>query len=124
MRALMVQYVESWKSQNVVGVLDTLTEDCVITECYGPVYRGKSTIQQWMRTWFAEGGEILQWDIQRWLLAQDGAAMEWIFRCRWQDHEAFLDGATVALFHGGKIASLREYATTAPLYDGHGTWQR
>ena len=37
MRALTAQYGDGWKSQTISGVLDTLTDDLVITECQGPV---------------------------------------------------------------------------------------
>ena len=53
MRMLLEQYVEGWKSRHIEAVLDTLANDCVVTECYGPVYKGRDRVRQWMETWFA-----------------------------------------------------------------------
>ena len=123
MRALLENYVEGWKSGRVDAVLETLADDCVITECYGPIYRGRDQVQRWMRTWFAEGGRVLQWDIISFVGGRESAAVEWIFRCWWQEREFSLDGASVVRFFDGKIEALREYATTAPLYEWQGQWR-
>lgn len=39
------------------------------------------------------------------------------------DNCGAFDGATVARLDQGRIAYLREYATTAPLYDWTGAWR-
>jgi hypothetical protein len=40
-----------------------------------------------------------------------------------QRKAATFEGASVARLRGDKISYLREYATTAPLYDWTGTWR-
>lgn len=47
----------AWADHDIEGVLETLTDDCVVTESYGPVYRGRDRVEQWMRTWFEGGGD-------------------------------------------------------------------
>ncbi|MDA8204905.1 MAG: nuclear transport factor 2 family protein [Thermaerobacter sp.] len=122
MRTLLEQYVEGWKSRHIEAVLSTLANDCVVTECYGPVYKSHDRVRQWMATWFAAGGRVLEWDIRSFVGGRNAAAIEWTFRCWWREDEFAFDGASVARFDGGKIATLREYTTTAPLYEWQGEW--
>lgn len=48
---------------------------------------------------------------------------EWHFSCTWQGKGSTFEGATIARLREDKIAYLREYATTAPLYDWTGQWR-
>jgi len=41
----------------------------------------------------------------------------------WQSKPGSFQGASVARLTGERISYLREYATTAPLYDWTGTWR-
>jgi ketosteroid isomerase-like protein len=116
-------YIEAWTRHDVAGVLATLTHDCVVTESYGPVYRGHDCVEQWMHKWFGEGGSVDAWRITSEATAGDVLVTEWIFSCTWQGVAHTFEGATIARLRGEKIAYLREYATTAPLYDWTGTWR-
>jgi ketosteroid isomerase-like protein len=116
-------YIEAWERHDVAGVLATLAEDCVVVEGHGPVYRGRGRVEQWMRTWFGEGGSVDAWEITSEAAAGDTLTAEWTFSCTWQGQSHTFDGATVARLRGESIACLREYATTAPLYDWTGTWR-
>ncbi|WP_329309683.1 nuclear transport factor 2 family protein [Streptomyces sp. NBC_01262] len=115
-------YIDAWRRHDVAGVLATLTDDCVITECYGPVYHGQRRVEQWMRAWFDAGGSVDSWKITWQDDCQGALIAEWIFSCTWQGKPATFEGATIARLEGEKIAYLREYATSAPLYDWTGTW--
>ncbi len=119
----LTNYIDAWRRHDVAAVLETLTDDCVITECYGPVYRGKRRVEQWMRAWFDAGGTVNDWQITTNAVAGDVLTAEWLFSCTWRGTDATFEGATVARLAGGRIAYLREYATTAPLYDWTGTWR-
>ena len=55
--------------------------------------------------------------------AGDILIAEWLFACIWRGKPGTFEGASVARLTGGKISYLREYATTAPLYDWMGTWR-
>lgn len=59
----LLDYIEAWRRHDVHGVLDTLAADCVIIECYGPVYRGRDRVEQWMRAWFGAGGSVDSWEV-------------------------------------------------------------
>ncbi|WP_194909171.1 hypothetical protein [Catenulispora rubra] len=60
--------------------------------------------------------------IDAWAAAGDTPVAEWIFSCTSHGEAATFEGATIARLDGGRIASLREYATSAPLYDWTGVW--
>jgi ketosteroid isomerase-like protein len=117
------KYIDGWRRHDVPAVLDTLTEDCVIIESYGPVYRGRKCVEDWMNAWFAAGGTVDGWEITS--EASDGSVLvtEWHFECTWEGKPGAFDGSTVARLEDGRISYLREYATTAPLYDWTGTWR-
>ena len=119
----LTDYIDAWRRHDVAGVLATLADDCVIIECYGPVYRGKRRVEQWMRAWFDAGGSVDDWQITAQAAAGDVLIAEWLFSCTWRGKAATFEGASVARLNGERIAYLREYATTAPLYDWTGTWR-
>ncbi len=116
------EYITAWQRHDVAAVLTTLTEDCVITECYGPVYRGKQRVEQWMRTWL-DAGSVDSWEITTHAAAGNVLIAEWLFSCTWRGEPGSFEGASVARLTGGRISYLREYATTAPRYDWTGTWR-
>ena len=76
-----------------------------------------------MRAWFDARGSVDAWKITSQATAEETLTAEWIFSCTWQGEATTFEGATVARLDGGKIAYLREYATSAPLYDWTGTWR-
>ncbi|MHB9856673.1 nuclear transport factor 2 family protein [Streptomyces sp. YIM S03343] len=119
----MWAYIQAWRRHDVAGVLATLTDDCVVVESYGPVYRGHDRVEQWMRRWFAEGGSVTDWNIVSETVTGDVLVMEWVFSCIWQSEAHTFERATIARLRGERIARLREYATTAPLYEWTGEWR-
>ncbi|GAA2041360.1 hypothetical protein GCM10009839_49740 [Catenulispora yoronensis] len=116
-------YIDAWRRHDIAGVLSTLTEQCVVIECYGPIYRGHPRIEQWMRTWFDTGGTVDDWKITTHTESGTTLTAEWIFSCTSHGEAATFEGATIARLDGAKIAYLREYATSAPLYDWTGVWR-
>jgi hypothetical protein len=71
--------------------------------------------------WFGEGNRVERWEITSFLMADDAGVFEWRFSCTWRGKPVEFDGASVAHFRSGKISRLREYCTTAPLYEWEGT---
>lgn len=120
---LLRAYIDAWVRHDIAGVLATLTEDCVAIESYGPTYTGTARVEEWMRTWFEQGGSVTSWVVTRAFETPQSLIAEWTFSCVWNDRPATFDGATIALVDGGRIRYLREYATTAPLYEWTGTWR-
>lgn len=56
-------------------------------------------------------------------LADQGAVFEWRFACSCRGRQVEFDGASIASFKDGKITRLREYCTTAQLYEWQGAWR-
>ncbi len=116
-------YVDGWRRHDIPAVLETLTDDCVVIELYGPVYRGTARVEQWMNAWFGAGGIVDAWEITSSASAGDTLVVEWRFECTWKGSLGAFDGSTIARLDRGRIGYLREYATTAGLYDWTGTWR-
>lgn len=95
----------------------------MVIESYGPVYRGKARVEQWMNAWFAAGGTVDAWTITSTAATSDTRITEWHFECTWKGEPGAFDGSTIARLRDGRISYLREYATTAPLYNWTGTWR-
>ncbi len=120
---LIRSYIEGWRERDRAKILDTLDPDCMIVECYGPVYRGAARVGAWIDAWFGEGNSVDRWDITSLLAGDDGAAVEWRFACTWHGTFSTFDGASIVRFKGERIAYLREYQTTETLYDWAGEWR-
>jgi ketosteroid isomerase-like protein len=116
-------YIDAWRRHDVTGVLATLTDDCVVIESYGPEYRGLARVEQWMRAWFAAGGSVDGWEVTMEAAAGDVLVAQWRFSCTWKGRSSAFDGITLARLDGPRIAYLREYATSSPLYDWTGEWR-
>lgn len=119
----LIEYIDAWVAGDAERIAAGVTEDCVITECYGPVYRGRATVLRWARSWFAAGGVVHRWEVVDHVVARDREVAQWTFECTWDGERTAFDGATVARVSGGLVAELREYQTTAPLYDWNGAWR-
>ena len=70
----------------------------------------------------AEDGCVIDWTIRDLRTSGEGETAEWAFHYRWRGEEKRFDGATIATLRDGKLSYLREYATTAALYDWRGEW--
>jgi len=120
---LIYTYVAGWREHDPAKVLGTLAPNCVIVESYGPMYRGVARVARWLDAWFGEGNTVDRWEITSLLASASGVTIEWRFACSWRGEQAAFEGASIARFRGNKIVYLREYATTAPLYDWDGLWR-
>ncbi|GAB3758268.1 nuclear transport factor 2 family protein [Microlunatus parietis] len=121
--SVLAEYMDAWIAADVERIAAAVTEDCVIIECYGPVYRGRELVRHWAEAWFGAGGVVHRWDAGDHFSAEDREVAQWTFECTWAGERSVFDGATVARVKDGLIAELREYQTTAPLYDWRGTWR-
>lgn len=90
---------------------------------HGPVYRGRDCVRRWAEAWLGAGGIVHRWDVTDHIATGDREVTEWMFECTWGGHRSTFDGATVARVRRDLIAELREYQTSAPLYDSRGTWR-
>ncbi len=119
----LARYMDAWLSEDVERIAAAVAERCVITECYGPVYRGRETVRLWATRWFAEGGRVHGWSLTDRFATGDREVGEWVFDCTWQGRRSTFEGSSIARVADGSIVELREYQTTAPLYDWHGVWR-
>lgn len=120
---LLHDYIDGWRRHDVPAVLSTLADDCVVVESDGPVYRGRERVEEWMTAWFAAGGRVHEWRITSSGSTGDLIVAEWEFTRTWRDVRSSCPGATIARAREGRIGYLREYATTADLYDWTGVWR-
>jgi len=119
----LTQYVDAWVANDADRIALSVAEHCVVVESYGPVYRGRATVRRWAEAWFAAGGVVHSWDLVGHLVVADREVAEWTFTCTWAGERSTFDGATVARCDSGLVLGLREYQTTAPLYDWQGAWR-
>jgi hypothetical protein len=80
-------------------------------------------VDEWARAWFGQGGIVHAWQVSKYFEADEHAVAEWKFECTWAGERHSFEGASIATIHDGKIATLRGYQTTAPLYDWEGEWR-
>lgn len=115
-------YVAAWVANDPRQIADAVTDDAVIAECYGPVYRGRACVLRWAEQWFAEGGIVHRWEVDDLFRAGDREAASWTFECTWRGARHRFSGSTLARTREGLIREAREYRTTADPYDWQGTW--
>lgn len=120
---LLERYIDGWRRHDTEAIIETLTPDCVVTESFGPIYRGHAWVKRWISAWFAENGCVIDWTIQDLQSSGDVETAEWTFYYTWRGEKKSFEGITIAKLHEGKIYYLREYATTDPLYDWRGEWR-
>lgn len=116
-RELVERYVRGWRTNDLSGILTTLTPDCVVMESHGPTYRGLDDVEQWVRDWIETGSRVTRWDVLAFLVDGPAAAFEWGFECVVDGTRYALDGATVVRFDHGRIAFIHEYRMTEPSFD-------
>ena len=117
------QYIAGWRAHDATAILATLSPDCVVIESFGPIYRGHDCVARWVLEWLAEDGQVIDWTVHHLETSTEGETAEWTFHYRWRGEEKNFDGATIAKLHNGKLSHLREYATTAALYEWRGEWR-
>lgn len=118
----LTRYVEAWVANDPDRIAAAVTPDCVITECYGPVYRGRDRVREWAEKWFATGQLVHGWTVTDSFSVGDREAAQWTFECSSDGGLTAFDGATISTSRDGLIHTLREFQTTAPLYDWTGEW--
>ncbi|MEG3159376.1 nuclear transport factor 2 family protein [Sphingomonas sp. LB2R24] len=117
------QYIDGWRAHDVAAILSALTPDCVVTESFGPIYRGHERVAFWVSKWIAEDGRVINWTVHDIRSFPEVEIAEWTFHYTWRGKERSFDGGTIAHLREGKLSYLREYATTAVLYDWRGEWR-
>lgn len=117
-KELIERYIDAWLSQNVDRFLETLHDDVIVRECYGPIYEGVDSCTEWFRTWHSEGNRVQQWTIDSFLFDSDtnSAAIEWDFSCIADGEEHSFFGSSHIRFQDERISSVNEYEMTKNQY--------
>lgn len=113
----LLSYIEAWITHDVDRIAAAVAEDWTVTECYGPVYRGRDIVRRWASAWFESGGIVHRWTVTDHFAAGDREVAQWVFECTWQGDRSSFEGATVCRDAGDLILELREYQTTASRYE-------
>ncbi|MBC2173265.1 nuclear transport factor 2 family protein [Listeria booriae] len=113
-KQLVEAYFNGWISQNKQQILDTLSEDIYVEECYGPCYSGKKQITTWLDNWFKQG-EVLLWNItEEWFdQKKDTYMCKWQFECLYKEEKGRFDGMSIITFANNQIKTIEEFQTTA-----------
>jgi len=119
----LTRYIDAWVKADVDAITAIVAADCVVTECYGPVYRGRDSVRRWAHQWFSVGGVVHRWEVTDLVIAGDREVAQWVFECTWMGNRSTFEGASVARIAADEVVELREYQTTAALYDWDGTWR-
>lgn len=120
---VLTEYIDAWVAGDAARIAAAVAEDCVVTECYGPVYRGRARVREWAETWFGSGGIVHAWTVTDHFSTADREAAQWVFEYTWKGRRGAFEGATIARHAHGLIGELREYETSAPVYDWSGSWR-
>lgn len=75
----LTDYIAAWKTNDTERIVETVTEDVVITESFGPVYYGRERVREWCEKWNEEGSRVLDWTITNEFQAGDRLVAEWRF---------------------------------------------
>ncbi|WP_181157630.1 nuclear transport factor 2 family protein [Microbacterium sp. MYb62] len=121
--SILTDYIGAWVANDAERIAAAVAEDCVVTECYGPVYRGRDRVLQWARAWFEAGGLVHSWEITDHFVTPDREVAQWRFECTWGGNRSTFEGASVARVADGLVVELREYQSTAELYEWQGSWR-
>ena len=111
--ALFAQYTQSWENKDLHQFLACLTDDIIITECYGATYTSKTEAQKWFQHWTAPTeNQVVNWEI----LAKFEDSLKntdffnWRFRYVYQNKASVFEGLSQVTFSdNGKITKIKEY---------------
>lgn len=116
-RKLILLYVDGWKENNVIKIIEPLASDCIIIESHGPLYKGIEKVKKWVEVWIKSKGVVNRWDITSFYFIDDTVVFEWIFDCIVNEKKYHIEGITIAHFENEKIKYLREYRMTKPSFE-------
>ncbi|WP_304605053.1 nuclear transport factor 2 family protein [Actinotalea lenta] len=117
-------YLESWHRQDIDGACEVLDDGCVVVDSHGTVLRGPAAVAEWMSAWVSAGGVVHDLAVTEETEGDGVVTAQWVLQVTWQGVEATVEGRSVAHVREDRITYLRDYATTGPLGDWDGTWQR
>ncbi|MCX7123391.1 MAG: nuclear transport factor 2 family protein [Gammaproteobacteria bacterium] len=114
--ALIEQYIDGWKENNLNKIAGCLTENITIIESHGPTYSGIESVNHWFDLWLKAQSHVVRWDIHSMHFCEHSQAAfcEWDFACVISGVEYALPGVSMVKFSGQKINLIHEYRMTKP----------
>jgi len=115
---LLEKYIQSWLDKDKELFLDTLADNVVIAESYGPKYSCKQEAEKWFIEWNKQG-QVIDWKITDVYFDSNKETIiaTWHFTHEYPAiEELVFDGCTILKTQNGKITDLYEYAMKYPSY--------
>lgn len=110
---LIERYFESWIKDDVSTLEEVFDNSIIYSECYGPEYRGLKQVKQWFEDWHKKGN-VLLWDIKLFAHDKNVTAVEWVFKCEYNNEISMFDGVSLIIFNSnGKIVNFKEFESKA-----------
>ena len=110
---LIERYFGSWIKDDVSTLEEVFDNSIIYSECYGPEYRGLKQVKQWFEDWHKKGN-VLLWDIKSFAHDKNVTAVEWVFKCEYNNEISMFDGVSLIIFNSnGKIVNLKEFESKA-----------
>lgn len=108
-KEIIKNYFNSWIEKNPEIIKKHFSENVLYTECYGPVYVGKTQCLNWFTDW-NQKGSVLQWDIKKTYSFDNSCVAEWYFKCKFEGNIEGFDGVSIIEFNEHeKIISVKEF---------------
>lgn len=115
---LVSQYINGWKSNNLLEILTSLDDNCQIIESHGTTYYDKQDIKDWFKFWVKAESHIKKWETLSfyYLENENTAFFEWDFLCTSNHIDYPIIGISKIQFKNNKILSIHEYRMTKSAY--------
>ena len=111
---LVKKYVESWINNDSALFISILHDEIMISECYGPIYKGKQACLDWFSDWNKEN-QVLSWEILDFSYDNlvSKVCFEWRFEYKLENQIHVFFGCSFISLEDGKFLAINEYMTKA-----------
>jgi N-acetylglutamate synthase-like GNAT family acetyltransferase len=116
-KKLLANYLDSWIKKDKTIFLSCLSDNIIYSECYGPIYRDKSSCEKWFDNWNQES-KVNKWEISNFAFddKNDKLAFEWLFECNYKGEVYRFNGSSFITIRNGVFATINEYKTESNHY--------
>jgi N-acetylglutamate synthase-like GNAT family acetyltransferase len=116
-KKLLTSFIDSWLNNDKTLFLSCLSDDIIYSESYGPIYRSKSSCEQWFTDWNKKN-KVIKWEINYFSFDEGNSklAVEWFFECNYQGEVHSFNGTSFITIHNGLFTSINEYKTESNHY--------
>ena len=114
---LLHDFISSWLSKDVTLFLQTISDNIVYSECYGPIYANKAECEQWFTEWNKER-RVTKWDITDFAFDELNTkiSFEWFFECDQSGDIYSFNGCSFMKILDNQFISINEYKTESDHY--------